>query len=254
MIKTKENIVKIKKLKFIFISLLSITIIGAVLNLNTSITVGKDWQCRQIKMPLYIKWTEFLARHYEYGRMAKEITAGYDDNGKEVLALLRWTHQNIKDVPPGMPVMDDHILYIIVRGYGVPEQFQDVFTTLCTYAGIPAFWRKIRDREHKTTYPISFVLLNGKWRVFDAYRARYFIADNGEIASVEDILKKPSLVKGDDIDHIYIDGVPYKEFFNNMGPVSRPQTLRAEKQMPLHRIVYETKRAFKLEKDDGSSL
>lgn len=234
--------------------LLSAVIMAA--NLSTFIRVGVDRHYREIRMPLYVKWTEFLARHYEYKRISEEITAGCKTDEEKILAILKWTRENLKDVPAGMPVCDDHILYTIIRGYALPEQFQDVFTNLCAYSGIPAFYEIQYDKSHKVKYAISFVRLNGKWRVFDAYYGKYFRAAGGEIAAVEDIRNDPSLIEGEDIGRIAIRGVPYRDFYCNIGleQIKKGITLRPYRQMPLHRIVYEARKALGLERESEQEL
>jgi len=233
---------KKNKIKYFFIILLLVSVSSFifVINLDTAITVGINGYYRQIGMPLYVKWTQFLARHYEYIRLAGEITKGCKIDEEKVLAILKWTQENLKDVPAGMPVYDDHILNIIIRGYGLPGQFQDVFTALCSYSGVPAFFEKVYGNSRKHKYVLSFVKLHGKWRVFDAYKGVYFRTKNNEIASVEDIINDKSLVSGAD----------NKEFYLNLKPVTEPMTLRAHKQMPLERICFEAKKALGIEKDE----
>lgn len=222
-----------------------------LLNIDVSIRQGIDGRYRYIHMPLYVKWTQFMARHYEYSRLASEITAGCRTDEEKALAVLKWTRENIKDIPQGMPLVDDHILTIIIKGYGSPSQFHDVFTTLCSYAGLPAFWDDPYDRGHKIKYPVSFVKIRGRWRVFDAYRGIYFKNNRGEIASVEDILKDPSIVSGKGIDGLSIGGIPYKDVYYNLDlkEADAGKTFRSYRQMPLSRIYYEIKKAMGLEKD-----
>jgi len=229
------------------LALLSAIILAA--NLPASIQVGVDGHYRRIRMPLYVKWTQFLARHYEYERLSKEITAGCKTDEEKALAILRWTRENIAVLPAGMPLHDDHILNIIIRGYAVKDQFQDVFTTLCAYSGIPAFYDRAYDNNHKSKYILSFVKLYGKWCAIDAYRGIYFMTKDDRIASVEDIVNDRSLVSGAEVDAIVARGIPYKEYYYNLEPVIKPVTLRADKQMPLQRILFELKKALGLEKE-----
>jgi len=237
-----------KQKRIFFVILALAAVFGAALNLDVSIRQGIEDRCQQVHMPLYVKWTQFLARHYEYARLARAITVHCKTDEEKAIAILDWTRQNIKDLPAGMPVHDDHILNIIIRGYGVPEQFQDVFTTLCVYSHIPAFWESIRVRGAK--YALSFVKIDGRWRVFDAYYGKYFRTKAGAIASAEDIIGDRSIVKGPDIDSIKIKGEPYKKFYDGLKtPLIAPATLRAEKQMPVHRILFESKKVFGIEKE-----
>lgn len=241
---------KAARLKGLIIALVGIFIIGATLNIDLSIRQGINGHYAYIHMPLYVKWTQFLARHYEYERLSKDITKGCVTEEEKVLAIFKWTRENIKDIPEGMPLCDDHILNIIIRGYGTPEQFQDVFTTLCAYANIPAFWTRISDKEKRAKYALSFVRLRGKWCVFDAYYGKYFINKDNEIATPDDILNDRSILNGKGMDEIIVKGVPYKEFYYNIWSVKKPPTSRPEKQMPLKRVLFEVKKALKIEKEE----
>ena len=221
-----------------------------VLNHDVSIHEGVDGQYRYVHMPLYVKWTQFLARHYEYARLADEITRGCETGREKTLAILGWTRRHLKDVPVGMPVCDDHILYTIIRGYGVPEQFQDVFTTLCVYAGVPSFFTHVYSKDRSVKYALSLVRIDGKWRVIDAYRGAYFTVPGGEIAAVEDFLADAPMAETAQLPVETIHGIPCAEFYADLRAVSRPATLRAEKQMPLQRIYFEAKKALGIEKED----
>ncbi len=241
------NIKRIKNALIIFILILSIFIIG---NINVSIRQGIDGHYRSVYMPLYVKWTQFLARHYEYARLSSDITKGCKTDEAKVLAILDWTRHNIKDVPAGFSLVDDHILTIIVKGYGSPAQHQDVFTALCAYSNIPAFWRTIYDSAHRSKYYLSFVRINGKWCVFDAYNVVYFRNKTGGIASVEDIIADESLIGGYNYDRIKAGGLSYKDFYRNLTPVEKPWISRPEKQMPIPRIMYEGAKALRLTRED----
>jgi len=220
-----------------------------LVNLDVSIHEGINGRYRYVHMPLYVKWTQFLARHYEYTRLAREITVDCKNDKEKALAILIWTSENIKYIPAGMNIHDDHILNIIIRGYGVSEQFQDVFTTLCTYAGLPAYFVKVRDKTHAIEYALSLVKINGEWRVFDAYYGVYFKLPNGEFASVDDIIAGSPMDREGQRAPEMIRGVPYKEFYYDLQPVARPMTLRAERQMPIPRIFFEVKKVLKMERE-----
>ena len=218
---------------------------------ETSITQAINGRSRIVRMPVYVKAIEFVARHYEYERLTKEITAGSASEKEKALAIFRWTHDKIRHVPEGMPIVDDHVLNIIIRGYGSCDQSQDVFTTLAAYAGMDAFWAKVYDPSGKIWYPVSFVKISGRWSPFDTYFGKYFLNSDKEIASVEDISRDKSIVGGPEVDSMTFRGVPYKEFFCNLKPVTVSKTLRPEKQMPLKRLIFEIKKRLKIEKVEG---
>ena len=239
--------------KKILLYIAFITGLCVILNLPASITVGVDGVYSQVEMPLYVKWTQFLARHYEYGRISREITAGCKAKKEKVLKILGWTHNNIKqDIPEGMPVKDDHILNIIIRGYGTPGQSQDVFTTLCAYSGMRAFWDKFYNRTGKVSYPLSFVKFDGKWHVFDSFRGIYCIKKDGSIATVEDILNKVPVTSNAGPDAGSYRGVPYMEFYDGIKPINDSKTLRPEKQMPLKRAYFEFKKLLGIKNNENA--
>jgi len=239
-----------RKNKLILIMVCAGLISGAIMAMNTEVTIrqGINGRVREIRMPLYIKAMEFLSRNYEYQRIAKEITKGCITEEEKALAILAWTHENIKPVPQGMPVVDDHILNIIIRGYGAIDQSQDVFANLCTYAGLPAFYTRAYAGDHRVYYPLSFVKIGGKWRVFDPYNNVYFRTKDGAIAGVEDIMADRSLIEKCRIADQSYGQVRYKEFYYNLKPVTRSSMLRSEEQMPLKRAVFEIKKALGIEK------
>ena len=230
-----------------------IFVVAMAMNIEVSIRQGVNGRVREIRMPLYIKTMEFLTRHYEYQRIAKEITKGCNTDEEKVLAILAWTHENIKPVPQGMPVVDDHILNIIIRGYGDNEQSQDVFTNLCSYAGFPAFFERIYTKDHRGFYTLSFVKLNGKWRVCDSSNNEYFMTKDGAIASVDEIIADSSIIEKSDIADRLYGKIPYKEFYYNLKPITGIKTLRPEKQMLIKRLIFEIKKALGVEKEEDEA-
>ena len=61
--------------KRFIISFIVILTIIAILNMPTFTVRGVNGVSSRLEMPLYVKWTQFLARHYEYARIARYITA-----------------------------------------------------------------------------------------------------------------------------------------------------------------------------------
>lgn len=243
-----------KRFILIAASLALILAIVMAMNVEVSTRQGFNGHVRLIRMPLYVKAMGFLARNYEYQRMVKEITRGCHTEEEKVLAIFNWTHENIKPVPPGMPVVDDHILNIIIRGYGSVDQSQDVFTTLCCYAGIPAMWEQAYAKGRTVWYPVSLVRIGGKWRVFDSYYNKYFRNKNGEIASIEDIVTDRSIIAKSGIAGRLCNGIPCEEFYYNLKPVKYTEMTRPEQQMPLKRLVFEIEKAIGLKRQHDPKI
>ena len=159
-----------------------------ILNSQVSYYQGINYRVRIVKIPLYLKVIDFFSRHYNYKITAEEIIAGSKSDKEKAVRLLKWTQENIRPVPPGLPLIDDHVWHIIIRGYGTDDQFQDVFTTLCNYAELDGFFCWINSADNKQKKPFSFVRLKRGWTFFDAYRGVYFKNSKQEIANINDLL------------------------------------------------------------------
>jgi len=234
----KEFIIKgIKKSILVFVILFCVILI---LNFEVSSRQGVNYQCREIKLPLYLKILDFFDRHYNYKHLVKMIVKDAKTDEERMMKIFEWTYRNIKSVPQGLPVIDDHIWYTIVRGYGARDQFSDIFTTLCNQAGIDAFFIDIYSKDRKYQIPFSFVKINYRWFVFDPYYGVYFRTNNGGLADIENIRlnnwKSQSL---ETEPKIYPD---YALFFSNLTVVKDMGLTRANIQSPLKRLLFELKR------------
>lgn len=209
---------------------------------------GIDGNVRTIEMPLSIKVMEFISRDCQYRRLAKEITSNYQSDKEKVLAIFDWVVQNIhSDYPRSWYIIDDHIFNIIIRRYGTSDQLADVFATLCTYAGIPAFWNKIYSEEYDRSTILTFVRLDGAWRVFDVSYGIYFKNKDGDIAEMGEIIKEEGIVtnKGESLTECKVD---YADCLSSLQPVKMKTALRAKRQMPVDRVLYEIGRLIKGER------
>src|SRR3989338_5498954 len=146
-----------------------------VLNLNVSIKQGINYEVRTLKIPLYLKILDFYDRHFNYGYLADSIVKGIKNPEEKAVRIFEWTYANIHRTPIGMPVVDDHVWHIIVRGYGNDDQFADVFSTLCNYAGLDALFLEVFRKDEKEAIVLSFVKIGNKWLVFDPYNGVYFV-------------------------------------------------------------------------------
>lgn len=204
-----------------------------------------DYRVHEITLPLGVKVSEFLLRDYWYRRLAKEIAPAGQPVEERLAKILAWTQANIRPIPPGWPVMDDHIYYTLIRGYGVDEQRADVFTTLSSYAGIPAFWAVVKtEAESPERLILSFAKIEGRWTVWDVDRGISFRMEDGSLASVSDLSAHPewSRPSGGEIQH---QGRPYADFLRlGLPHFFVPPTLRPEKQMRWPRLRFEARRLW----------
>ena len=245
-----------------------IVLIGTIYIVNIPVTIRQcvNYKCRNIEMPLYLKLLDFFDRHYNYKITVKRIindsmsVAGEKKltEKEKVLRIFKWTHENIKKTPEGYPIIDDHVWHIIIRSYGEHDQFSDVFTTLCNYIGVDAFFsllykenitvslspslqRSNKGKIFNNSYiSLSFVKINERWNVFDPYNGVYFKNTAGELASIEDIMNRNWLEEN--IDITKKSDVDYNIYLKNLLPIKEMGLERANIQSPLNRLRYEIKK------------
>ena len=212
---------------------------------------GVNFEVSSHRLPLYLKAFEFLSRSAQYQQVAAEITRASSTDEQRAVAVFDWTSRRIMRTPDGWPIVDDHILNIIIRGYGTNDQRADVFATLLTYAGVPAFWQKMRAPEAHEGIILTFVLVDGRWRVVDVANELLFRNVRGELATLEELTSTPALVAAAG-GAITIGTTPYPDVIAGLRMPAVPQTLRAELQMPGRRVLYEAKRALGWGRTDGT--
>lgn len=213
-----------------------------LLNLSVTSKQGINYQVKSIRMPLYIKIMEFMDRDYHYRQLTNSICRKAKTQEAKALALFSWTHRNIARIPKGWLVYDDHVWNIVIRGYGTEDQFCDVFTTLCNYAGIDAFFTWVFTAGRSEKIPLAFVKIENKWRIFDPYPGCYFKDKGGEIADIEDIRSKQDWSLECLSEKPKID---YAVFFANLPSLNEIGLTRANTQSPLKRIRLEIKKYFR---------
>ncbi|MDD4979781.1 MAG: transglutaminase-like domain-containing protein [Candidatus Omnitrophica bacterium] len=224
---------KLNKLLFFILILISIFVF---LNISVTTRQGINYELHTIKIPLYLKVLDFFDRYYNYKELTKRIVKDAGSEEEKIMRIFEWTHNNIRKAPQELPLVDDHAWYIIVRGYGAKDQSQDVFTTLCNIAGIDAFFSTVSNEDKTDEIPLSFVKMQKKLYVMDAYHGVYFKNSKGRLADIEsrNDWVKVSLDNEPNIDYTpYLDNLcTIKDFY-----LSRPSI-----QSPLNRLLFEIKR------------
>jgi hypothetical protein len=223
---------------------------GAALLSSTTTLQGVNFEQRVRPIPVYVKAMEFVSRHHEYATIASEIVRPGMSEAERVLAVFEWTRRNIRPTPDGWTVYDDHILNIIIRGHGVNDQVNDVFATLSTYAGVPAFWRKLRAAGSEPNI-FTFARVDGRWVPFDPWSGIVFRNGRGGLAGVEELIADPMLVRAATADAA-ATGVNYAALISRdtLSPFVPPRRLRADMQRPWPRLLFETRYAIGLEQDE----
>ena len=202
---------------------------------------GVDFELRTVRQPLFLKAMDFVDRHFHYRTLAREITQGASTDEERVRRIFEWTHEHIRPVPGNLPIVDDHIWHIIIRGYGTEDQANDVFATLCVYAGVPAFWTWLPGPGVELGLVLSFVTLDGRQIPLDPYHGRIFTKLDGSLADREDLIRDPSLME-QGFAPLIVHGVPYGGYAASLRHIHQPQPPRAQLQMPLYRLWYEVSR------------
>lgn len=222
---------------------LVVVFIGVIfmLNLKVSTKQGINFHVVVKSIPFYVKICGFISRDYEYKQIVKSLLGKVISDEDKARLLFVWTHNNVRPIPQGFPIVDDHISNIIIRGYGTSDQAADVFCNLCEYAGLPAKWAFLRLPNTHNDIVLSFVYIYGKWRVFDAYNNNIFTTMENKLASKEDIINDLSLVDRVQYKPI-VDGTEYREFFRSLHTLEEKDMWRRGKdQMLLSRLTQEIK-------------
>ena len=220
----------------------------AVIFLNFEVTTlqGVNYKVHAVKMPLYLKILDFYDRHYNYKNLVNKIVDRNDTGAERAIKLLQWTHDNIKENPKELPVVDDHVWYTIVRGYATGEQFSDVFTTLCNYAGIKAFFNIAYNKDRTSGIFLSFLKVDGRWTAVDAYNAVYFEEAPGKLAGIGSLKRGNYLKKA--LDRDVHRGIDYNDYLSNLKEVNNSEMTRPNIQSPFNRFIFQVKKQLGYER------
>ncbi len=208
---------------------------------------GVDYVFRERPIPLYLKLLTFFSRHYQFKYLAQQITLGAPTGEEKLLGILRWVRANIRfGTPEGLPVRDDHILNVIIRGYGEGDQVGDVFTTLATYAGYRSATYRLHAPDGTKGPTVAVVELGGRMLLFDTYLGVVFRNARGQLASLDDLRADPSIAQRA-VGSARFRGRPYSDFYKRLSQLKAlPPIIKPELQMPLRRVVYEVSRKLGL--------
>lgn len=208
-------------------------------NYPSEYRIGINGKLFEKNIPLYAKMCGFLYRDWMYKDIVRDIVGKERDDDKKVLAILRWTNENINPrIPPGFKIVDDHPLNIIIRQYGAKDQIQDIFTILCSYAGMRGTRRICYSLDKKRSMWFCFIRTDGRWTIFDVVKSKYFLNKRGEIGGVEDYINGDLILSDQDID-------TYGPFLSDLKNVDFSSFTRPDEQMPFRRLPIQFKKIFK---------
>jgi len=211
----------------------------ALLNKKVTMLQGVDGKVLKITLPLYLKVLNFYDRHLNYKWLARQITGHLDTREDKILRLFHWTHETIKPQPESLPVMDGHVWDIYIRGYGDSANFHDLFSTLCNYIGVDAFFTRFYARD-TSSINLSIVRIKRGWVVFDPYNGIYFRNNTGDLATIEEINEQNwHIVKLSQTD---ISKANYEQYIvENLPRIKRlgSSLIRANIQSPINRLKFQ---------------
>lgn len=226
------------KKRILLITALAVIVAVTAWNYPMTYHIGVNGKIYEKKVPFYAKACGFLYRDWAYKDLVREIIGREMDETKKALAILDWADKNImRGIPSGLKTLDDHPLNIIIRQYGAADQVEDIFTILCSYAGMEAGWNKCYNADRSKYVILSFVKVNDRWLIFDASRNKYFMNAEGKIASVDDCAGGNIVMSNE-------DAALYGEFLNNIKDTYSEYSIRPDEQKPLKRVIFELKNIF----------
>lgn len=228
-----------KYLKIILLFSLAILIMVTFLNINVSMRQGVNYRVQILQIPLYLKLLDFFDRHYNYTLLVKRIINDSDSEESRIMKIFNWTYANLRKTPNGFPVIDDHVWHVVVRGYGEPDQYCDVFSTLCNYAGVESFFVWISTPDGDKKLPLSFVRVGKTWTIFDPFRKTRFLDKNGVLADVVTLRSEEWRIDSPE------STVPdYKAYFTNLPDFDHVYLTRPTVQSPVNRFLFWLQQLF----------
>ena len=235
------------RIKFIVLSVILFLLLSLMTLSNMTVTSkqGVNYKISRIELPLYLKVLNFYDRHFNYMWLANRITGHLKTKEEKIFRLFQWTHETIKRQPERLPIMDDHVWNVYIRGYGVTDNFHDLFSTLCNYIGVDGFFTPVYVTS-KRGLNLSFVRLDRGWVLFDPFNGVYFKNKTGDWATVDEILQKNwQIAKLTPADISESDYKPYLEF---LSPIKEIGLKRANTQSPINRLKLQLSKYFSGEK------
>lgn len=233
------------KRKIICKSALFILCFMAVLWVATMESTTKqaiDYKEREFKIPLYLKTLDFIDRHLNYRWTVQKIINKDMTDHQKVEAIYQWTIRSIARQPKELPIIDDHVWHIIVRGYGLDGQMVDVFATLSNYAGCRAFILSLKGSEGGTipnSIDLGFVYFDGAWHICDPYRQTEFVNRQGRWATINEILSGNWREKAVNNELGKKDSLDYRKYFPSLNAIDFEglyENSRSSIQSPVRRF------------------
>jgi len=191
-------------------------------------SVGVNYKVTVKRLTLFEKAIAFVDRDLEMRRLTREIAETGGAPEQRLLRMYEWVTDNIHPVPPGLPVVDDHVFDIFVRRYGANDQRAEALAALASYDGMPATTIALGKNPKRRLVQMTVVRIADRLVAFDVNNRIVFRKASGELATLNDLVADPSIIRT--LGHgVVVDGAPYAEHFQQLSEVS-PSFVRMEKQ------------------------
>ncbi|MDP3722454.1 MAG: hypothetical protein Q8R91_03030 [Candidatus Omnitrophota bacterium] len=209
---------------------------------TTRFGINYQWSSQQL--PLYEKAVHFLSRDLQTRRMVHDIVAGISDDEEKLVRIFSWVTTHIRSVPEGFPIVDDHPLHILIRGYGPGDQRTEAFVLLAGYAGFQAGLAKLTPLGRSDHFLIvALVDMGPRTFVFDVANRTLFKNRTGGLADTQQLLAHPEWIGAAAPGRI-VQGLPYEQYFS--GLQRRPSRFsRTDDQQPWPRLSREAARLLR---------
>ena len=205
---------------------------------------GMNHRVQVYTVALYLKLARFVARDLEYRHLVHELTAGITDDETKTVRLYAWVRGHIHSgTPAELPVVDDHVWSIIVRGYGEPDQLADVLATLCVYSGIPAVSTALAPPGGRPLHSITMVYVRGHWCPVDPFYGILLRDPAQRLLSRETLMAHPEWVRAA-TEKLIVEGVPYARLYESLPAPVLTMTLRPYWHQPFWRAWGEIVRGY----------
>jgi len=208
----------------------------------TTTRYGVDYQWSSRRITLFEKAVHFVSRDLQLRRMAAEIAGDQPMDEDGLVRLYDWVRSHVATTPPGFHVYDDHVLNILIRGYGARDQQAEALAALASYRGLPSRAIRLRAGETGESAVLTVISTGAKRVAFDVHYGVVFRRRDGSLADVDDLLRDQSLVAAA-APGLTIAGVPYERY---IAGIAAPDLTfdRMELQKPWPRFKAEIRHLF----------
>ena len=215
-------------------------IAAALWPVTTRYGINYRWSSRRIT--LFEKAVHFISRDLQTRRLVAELTRGVERGEPTLIRLFEWTVANVHSTPEGFPVVDDHPLHILLRGYGAEDQRTEAFALLASYAGFPATAVTLRVPGRDAGLIVAAVRAGPRTLIFDVNHGVIFRNEAGRLADLVELSRNPLAVRRA-AGNLMVGGVPYARFFEGVDR-QIPTFERMEGQKPWPRLRQEVTHLF----------